>query len=154
MSISIKEFIKKYNLDDFSQTLEIKGEKKLEFYTDLNNILRGISRIFDKLTNIESLRGGQVLMALAKLEQSEPVINKTDVKNCLNIDRLDKLSHAFEYLEDKGYISIDEKTPKFHILNLSIKEKPDLKIFKEIVEKFWIPPEEMKNELIKWKEEK
>ncbi|TXT60238.1 MAG: hypothetical protein BAJALOKI2v1_120020 [Promethearchaeota archaeon] len=154
MNISIREFIKKYKLDDFSKILELKGEEKLEFYSDLNKILRGISRIFDKLANIESLRGGQVLLALAKLEKSEQVINKTDVKNCLDIDRLDKLSHAFDYLQEKGFIDIDEKTPKFHILNLDLKNNPDLKIFKEIIEKFWVAPEEMKKELTKWSERK
>ena len=70
MSVSIEEFLEKYYIDDFTKTLELKGQKKITFYNDFNDIIKSIARIFDKLTNIASLRGGQVLMSLAKLEKS------------------------------------------------------------------------------------
>ncbi len=44
------------------------------------------------------MRGGQILMSLAHLEKTEPVINKTDIKKNLNIERLGQLRHAFDYL--------------------------------------------------------
>ena len=75
MIISFEDFIKKYKLDDFKDKLELKSHEKIDFYNDFNDIMKGICKIFDKLTNIASLRGGQVLMSLAKLQQSEAVIN-------------------------------------------------------------------------------
>ena len=66
-------------------------------------------RILNRLTTIFSLRGGQVLMSLAKLQSSEDVISKTDVMNCLNIDRREKLIHAFDYLLEQNYIKIKKK---------------------------------------------
>ncbi len=81
MTISLVDFIKKYGLDDFTKILELKGIEKIKFYEDFNEIMKIICRVFDKLTNIASLRGGQVLMSLAKLEKPESVINKTNVRN-------------------------------------------------------------------------
>jgi hypothetical protein len=75
--------------------------------------------ILDKLSNIAPMRGAQVLMGLAKLQKTNTVINKTDIKNCLNIDRLEKLKYAFDYLENAGYITIEKKTEKFHIVKLN-----------------------------------
>jgi hypothetical protein len=152
MRISYEEFIQKYQLDDFKKGLELKGHEKLNFYNDLNGIFRVICKIFDKLTSIASLRGGQVLMSLAKLQKPETVINKSDVKNCLNIDRLEKLMHAFDYLEQQNYIKIERKTEKFHVIRLNDKENPDFRLFKEIVQKFWNSPKEEKEGIIKWRD--
>ncbi|MFX0141800.1 MAG: hypothetical protein ACFFDN_49645, partial [Candidatus Hodarchaeota archaeon] len=96
----------------------------------------------------------QVLMSLAKLQTHESVINKTDVKSCLNIDRLEKLMHAFDYLEQQNYITIDRKTKKFHIINLNEKNNPDFKLFQEIIQKFWTSPEEDKEKAKRWSESK
>ena len=142
MTISYEEFLKKYSLENVNNKLELKGQEKVDFYNDLDKLLKVICRIFDKLTNIASLRGGQVLMSLAKLQETEGVINKTDVMRSLNIDRLEKLRHAFEYLERENYINIEEKTEKFHILTLNEKNNPDLTIFKEIIKKYWLTPEQ------------
>jgi len=151
MSISIEEFLEKYYIDDFTKTLELKGQKKITFYNDFNDIIKSIARIFDKLTNIASLRGGQVLMSLAKLEKSESVINKTDIKRNLNIDRLEKLFHAFDYLEENNYINIEKKTSKFHVIKLNEKDNPDFTLFREIIQKFWISPEEEEERVKKWR---
>lgn len=150
MTISLVDFIKKYGLDDFTKILELKGIEKIKFYEDFNEIMKIICRVFDKLTNIASLRGGQVLMSLAKLEKPESVINKTDVRNSLNIDRGEKLLHAFEYLEKQNYIKIRKKTSKFHIVKLNERDNPDFKLFREIVEKFWTTPENDKNKAKIW----
>lgn len=152
MKISYEEFIEKYNLNDFKKILELKGHDKIDFYNDLNRIMQTICKIFDKLTSIPSLRGGQVLMSLAKLEKPDSVINKTDVKNCLNIDRLEKLFHSFDYLEQHNYININKKTSKFHIIRLNIKDNPDFKLFQEIVQEFWDSPEENKEKLKQWRD--
>ena len=152
MTISYEDFIKKYKLDDFKKALELKGHDKIDFYNELNRIMQTICKIFDKLTSIPSLRGGQVLMSIAKLQTSDSVINKTDVKNCLNIDRLEKLFHSFEYLEQHNYVNINKKTSKFHIIRLNTKENPDLKLFQEIVQKFWDSPEKNKKKLTEWRE--
>lgn len=64
MTISYENFIKKYKLDDFKIKLELKSHEKIEFYNGLNEIMKSICKIFDKLTSIASLRGGQVLMSL------------------------------------------------------------------------------------------
>ncbi len=150
MTISLGDFIKKYELDDFNKILELKGIDKINFYEDFNEIMKIICRIFDKLTNIASLRGGQVLMSLAKLQKYESVINKTDVKNSLNIDRGEKLLHAFEYLEKENYITIRKKTSKFHIVKLNERDNPNFKLFREIVQKFWTTPEDDKNKAKIW----
>ncbi|MFW9877053.1 MAG: hypothetical protein ACFFG0_28515 [Candidatus Thorarchaeota archaeon] len=152
MSTSIERFIEKYKLDNFSEVLMLKGELKVTFFNDFNNILKTICNVFKKISNIMSLRGGQVLLGLAKLEDSESIINKSDVQKCLNIDRFEKLLHAFEYLEDQNYISVHKKNPKFHIVELNEKDNPDLKLFKEIVQKFWISPQEEKEKLQEWRE--
>jgi len=154
MVISYEEFIQKYQLDDFKKGLELRGHEKLNFYNDLNDIFKSTCKIFDKLTNIASLRGGQVLMSLAKLKTPETVINKTDVKSCLNIDRLEKLMHAFDYLEHQNYIKIERKTKKFHIIKLNDQDNPDFKLFQEIVQKFWTTPQEDKERITKWRNEK
>lgn len=154
MIISYEDFLRKYKLDDFKDKLELKSHEKIDFYNDLNDIMKSICKIFDKLTNIASLRGGQVLMSLAKLQQSEAVINKTDIKRNLNIDRLEKLSHAFEYLELQNYIKVEKKSSKFHIIKLNEKENPDFKLFQEIVQKFWSSPEEDNKSIGFWRDSK
>jgi len=154
MSLSYEDFIKKYQLDDFKVGLELKGHDKVNFYNDLSVIMKNFCKILDKLTNIASLRGGQVLMSLAKLQAKLSVINKTDIKNCLNIDRLEKLMHAFDYLEQQNYIIIEKKTQKFHILKLNKTDNPDFKLLEEIVEKFWTSPEEDKEKAQKWRDSK
>jgi hypothetical protein len=152
MVISYEEFIQKYQLDDFKKGLELNGSEKLHLYNDLNEIFKNICKIFDKITTIASIRGGQVLMSLAKLQKPDTVINKTDVKSCLNIDRLEKLMHAFDYLEQQNYIKIERKTKKFHIIKLNDKNNPDFKLFKEIVQNFWDSPEEEKERARKWRD--
>jgi len=151
MSISFEEFIQKYDIDNFTKILELKGQEKVKFYNEFIEIIKSISRIFDKLTNIASIRGGQVLMSLAKLEKSETVINKTDIKRSLNIDRLEKLLHAFDYLEENNYINIEKKTSKFHVIKLNEKDNPDFTLFREIIQNFWISPEEEEARVKKWR---
>ncbi|MFX0032794.1 MAG: hypothetical protein ACFE8E_04715 [Candidatus Hodarchaeota archaeon] len=150
MTLSYQEFVNKYRLANINDKLELKGEGKIDFYNDFDNLLKVISRIFDKLTNIASLRGGQVLMSLAKLQKESTVINKTDIMHSLNIDRLEKLFHAFEYLEKENYINIEKKTEKFHIVSLNEKDNPDLTIFREIVQKYWLTPQEESEKAKRW----
>lgn len=150
MKNSIDEFIRKYGLNDFKKALELKGQEKIEFFNDLTRLFKTIGRIFDKTANIPSIRGLLLLMGLAKLESSEEIINKSDIKDELNIDRLEKLAHAFEYLEKNNYINIIEKTPRFHVVKLNIEDHPDLNLFKEIIDKYWLSPREQKNKLKKW----
>ena len=151
MTISVHDFIKKYQLDNYSEKLLLIGEKKVEFYNDFDRVLSSICNIFVKISNLMSLRGGQVLLGLAKLENSENISNKSDVQRCLNIDRFEKLLHAFKYLEDQNYIRVRKKNPKFHIVELNEKDNPDLKIFKEIIQKFWISPQEQKIKFQNWR---
>ncbi len=154
MSQSYKDFLKKYNIDDFKTKLQLTGRTKIDFYNDIDKLLRSMCTIFDKLSNIAPMRGAQVLMGLAKLHGTNNVINKTDVKNCLNIDRLEKLKYAFDYLEKAGYITIEKKTEKFHIVKLNEEDNPDLTVFKEIVQKYWKSPQEEVKQAKKWSEEK
>ncbi len=153
MSQSYKDFLKKYNIDDFKTKLQLTGRTKIDFYNDIDKLLRSMCTIFDKLSNIAPMRGAQVLMGLAKLHGTNNVINKTDVKNCLNIDRLEKLKYAFDYLEKTGYITIEKKTEKFHIVKLNEEDNPDLTVFREIVHKYWKSPLEEKEKIKKWREE-
>ncbi|MHA2038463.1 MAG: hypothetical protein ACW98X_18675 [Promethearchaeota archaeon] len=152
MTISIENFIEKYQLDNFKRVFELKGEEKVEFYNDFIKILRSICNIFVKISNLMSLRGGQVLLGLAKLENSENIINKSDIQKCLNLDRFEKLVPAFEYLEDQKYIKVRKKNPKFHVVELNEKDYPDLKVYKEIIHKFWVSPQEQKKEFQQWRE--
>lgn len=154
MGLSYQDFVKKYQLDDFKTGLELRGHEKINFYNDLNEIFKVICKIFDKLTTISSLRGGQVLMSLARLQTRESVVNKTDVKNGLNVDRLEKLMHAFDYLEQQNYIKIKRKTKKFHIIQLNDQDNPDFKLFQEIVQKFWRSPQEDKESIRNWSDKK
>ena len=147
---SINDFIEKYNLDSFDEVLELTSSDKISFLNDLNALLKTICRIFDKITTVFSLRGGQVLMSLAKLQASEDVISKTDVMNCLNIDRREKLIHAFDFLLEHNYIEIKKKTSKFHMVKLNEGDNPDFKLFREIIQKFWISPDEEKNKTKLW----
>ena len=147
---SINDFIEKYHLDSFDEVLKLKSSDKINFLNDLNALLKTICRIFDKITTVFSLRGGQVLMSLAKLQGSEDVISKTDVMNCLNIDRREKLLHAFDFLLEHNYIEIKKKTSKFHMVKLNENDNPDFKLFREIVQRFWTTPEEEKNKTKSW----
>ncbi len=150
--ISFSNFIEKYHLDQYDDALELKGRDKINFLNDLNVMMKTICRLFDKITTIFSLRGGQVLMSLAKLPSSKEVITKTDVMNCLNIDRREKLIHAFDYLSEQNYIEIKKRTSKFHMVNLNVKENPDFTLFRDIVQKFWTSPEEEKSKSKKWRD--
>jgi hypothetical protein len=149
-----EDFVKKYALDDFKKKLELNGTTKLEFYNELNSLMEKVCRIFDKLTNIASLRGGQVMMSVAKLTKPDAVVNKTDIKNSLNIDRLDKLWHAFDYLENENYITIEKKTSKFHIIKLNEDDNPDLTLFREIVQSYWETPLESIKKTEDWRSKK
>jgi len=103
---------------------------------------------------IAPMRGAQVLMAVAKLTGPDNVVNKTDIKRCLNIDRLEKILSAIDYLEDAKYITIEKKTEKFHIIKLNEEDNPDLIIFREIIQKYWKSPQEEVEQANKWRDEK
>lgn len=152
--ISFDKFIQKYQLDNFDEELILKGRNKIDFFNDLSSIMETFCRILTKLTTIFSLRGGQVLMSLAKLKSSEDVISKTDVLNCLNIDRREKLIHAFDYLLEQNFIKIKKKTSKFHMVKLNEKDNPDFILFRELVQKFWISPQEEKEKIKSWRDVK
>lgn len=154
MSQSYKDFLDKYKIDDFKTNLKLSGHTKIDFYNDIDKLLKSMSTIFDKLATIGTMRGAQVLMAVAKLTGPGKVVNKTDVKNCLNIDRLEKLKTAFVYLEEAKYITVEEKTEKFHIVKLNDEDYPDLKVFREIVQKYWKSPQEEVEQANKWSEER
>ena len=147
---SITEFLKKYHLDSFDEELKLRGNDKVNFFNDLISLLSSVCRIFDKLTTVFSLRGGQVLMSLAKLQDYEDIISKTDVMNCLNIDRREKLIHAFDVLVDQNYIKIKKKTSKFHMVKLNEQDNPDFTLLREIVQRFWTSPQEEKDEAKSW----
>jgi len=91
-------------------------------------------------------------MSLAKLQSESTVVNKSDIMHDLNIDRLEKLLHAFNYLENENYIIIEEKTPKFHVIKLNEDDNPDFILFKEIVKMYWSSPSENKEKAKKWSE--
>ena len=153
MSQSYKDFLDKYKIDDFKTSLKLAGHTKVDFYNDIDKLLKSMSTIFDKLATIGTMRGAQVLMAVAKLSGPDKVVNKTDVKNCLNIDRLEKIQPAIEYLERAKYITIEEKTKRFHIIKLNEKDNPDLRVFREIIQKYWKSPQEEVEQAKKWSEE-
>lgn len=147
---SITDLFEKYHLDSFDETLELRGNDKVNFVDDLNSLLSSVCRLFDKLTTVFSLRGGQVLMSLAKLQGDEDIISKTDILKCLNLDRREKLIHAFDYLLEQNYIKIKKKTSKFHIVNLNEEDNPDFKLLMEIVQRFWTSPQEEKDKAKSW----
>ena len=147
---SITDFLKKYHLDSFDDELKLKGNDKISFFNDLISLLGSVCRIFDKLTTVFSLRGGQVLMSLAKLQDYEDIISKTDVMNCLNIDRREKLIHAFDVLQEQNYIKIKKKTSKFHMVKLNEQDNPDFTLLREIVQRFWTSPQEEKDKAKSW----
>ncbi len=153
MSQSYKDFLDKYKIDDFKTSLKLTGHTKVDFYNDIDKLLKSMSTIFDKLATIGTMRGAQVLMAIAKLTGPDQVVNKTDVKNCLNIKRLEKIRPAIEYLESAKYITIEEKTKKFHIIKLNEEDNPDLTVFREIVQKYWKSPQEEVELANKWRDE-
>jgi len=70
MTISLVDFIKKYGLDDFTKILELKNVEKINFYNDFNQIMKIICRVFDKLTNIASLRGGSGFNEFSKVRKT------------------------------------------------------------------------------------
>jgi len=119
MSQSYKDFLDKYKIDDFKTSLKLTGRTKVDFFNDIDKLLKAMSTIFDKLAMIAPMRGAQVLLAVAKLTGPDSVVNKTDIKRCLNIDRLEKILSAIDYLEKAKYITIEKKTEKFHIIKLN-----------------------------------
>jgi hypothetical protein len=154
MSQSYKDFLDKYKIDDFKTGLKLSGHTKIDFYNDIDKLLKTMSTIFDKLATIAPMRGAHVLMAVAKLTGADKVVNKTDVKNCLNIDRLEKILPAIDYLEKAEYITVEKKTEKFHIIKLNEKDNPDLKVFREIIQKHWKSPQEEVEQANKWSKER
>ncbi len=154
MSQSYKDFLKKYKIDDFKTNLKLSGSTKIDFYNDIDKLLKTMSTIFDKLAMIAPMRGSQVLLAIAKLTGPNNVVNKTDIKRCLNIDRLEKILSAIKYLEKAKYITIEKKTKKFHIIKLNEEDNPDLIIFREIVQKYWKSPQEEVEQANKWRDGK
>ena len=148
------DFLKKYKIDDFKTNLKLSGSTKIDFYNDIDKLLKTMSTIFDKLAMIAPMRGSQVLLAIAKLTGPNNVVNKTDIKRCLNIDRLEKILSAIKYLEKAKYITIEKKTKKFHIIKLNEEDNPDLIIFREIVQKYWKSPQEEVEQANKWRDGK
>jgi hypothetical protein len=153
MSRSYKDFLDKYKIDDFQTNLKLSGNTKIDFYNDIDKLLKSMSTIFDKLATIAPMRGAQVLMSVAKLTGPDKVVNKTDIIRCLNIKRLEKIQSAIEYLENVKYITIEKKTEKFHIIKLNEKDNPDLIIFREIIQKYWKSPQEEVEHAKKWRDE-
>jgi len=154
MSQSYKDFLDKYKIDDFKTSLKLTGRTKVDFFNDIDKLLKTMSTIFDKLAMIAPMRGAQVLLAVAKLTGPDSVVNKTDIKRCLNVDRLEKILSAIDYLEKAKYITIEKKTEKFHIIKLNEEDNPDLTIFREIVQKYWKSPKEEVEHANKWRDEK
>lgn len=150
--MSFDKLIEKYQLNDFQSVLNLRKEEKVDFFNELESLMKSMIKIIDKLSNIASLRGAQVLLSLSKLYEKETVINKTDVQKCLNIDRREKLYHAFDYLEEQNYIQIEEKNSKFHILKLNEEDVPELGLLKELVQKYWTSPREEKKIAQSWSE--
>ena len=149
---SFDKFIQKYQLDDFDEELFLKGRNKIDFFNELRAIMETFCRILNRITTIFSLRGGQVLMSLAKLQSSDDVISKTDVLHSLDIDRREKLIHAFDYLLEQNYIKINKKTSKFHMVKLNEEDNPDFILFREIIQKFWTSPQEEKEKIKSWRD--
>ena len=154
MSQSYKDFLDKYKIDDFKTNLKLSGSTKIDFFNDIDKLLKTMSTIFDKLAMIAPMRGAQVLLAVAKLTGPNNVVNKTDIIRCLNIKRLEKIVSAINYLENAKYITIEKKTEKFHIIKLNEEDNPDLTIFREIVQKYWKSPQEEVDQANKWRGEK
>jgi len=154
MSQSYKDFLDKYKIDDFKTNLKLSGSTKIDFFNDIDKLLKTMSIIFDKLAMIAPMRGAQVLLAVAKLTGPNNVVNKTDIIRCLNIKRLEKILSAINYLEKAKYITIEKKTEKFHIIKLNEIDNPDLIIFREIVQKYWKSPQEEVEQANKWRDEK
>ena len=154
MSRSYKDFLEKYKIDDFKTNLKLSGSTKIDFYNDIDKLLKNMSTIFDKLAMIGPMRGAQVLLAVAKLTGPDNVVNKTDIMRCLNVKRLEKILSAIDYLENAKYITIEKKTEKFHIIKLNEIDNPDLTIFREIVQKYWKSPQEEVEQAKKWRDEK
>ena len=154
MSQSYKDFLDKYKIDDFKTNLKLSGSTKIDFFNDIDKLLKTMSIIFDKLAMIAPMRGAQVLLAVAKLTGPNNVVNKTDIIRCLNIKRLEKILSAINYLEKAKYITIEKKTEKFHIIKLNEDDNPDLAIFREIVQKYWKSPQEEVEQANKWRDEK
>ncbi|MBY9014344.1 MAG: hypothetical protein KGD68_01500 [Candidatus Lokiarchaeota archaeon] len=154
MSRSYKDFLEKYKIDDFKTNLKLSGSTKIDFYNDIDKLLKNMSTIFDKLAMIGPMRGAQVLLAVAKLTGPDNVVNKTDIMRCLNVKRLEKILSAIDYLENAKYITIEKKTEKFHIIKLNEVDNPDLTIFREIVQKYWKSPQEEVEQAKKWRDEK
>ncbi len=154
MSQSYKDFLDKYKIDDFKTNLKLSGSTKIDFFNDIDKLLKTMSIIFDKLAMIAPMRGAQVLLAVAKLTGPNNVVNKTDIIRCLNIKRLEKILSAINYLEKAKYITIEKKTEKFHIIKLNEKDNPDLTVFREIVQKYWKSPQEEVEQANKWRDEK
>lgn len=152
MTISLNEFIKKYELDVLNKSLELKGLNKAEFLNDLKIIMQSISKLFDSLASTSFKNEGLLLLGLAKLQKKDAVILKSDIKNCLLIERYDALTNSFEKLEKQNYIKIKEIRANIHQVKLNEEDNPNFKIFREIVQNYWESPEEQKNRVKKWEE--
>ena len=81
MSQSYKDFLDKYKIDDFKTSLKLTGRTKVDFFNDIDKLLKTMSKIFDKLAMIAPMRGAQVLLAVAKLTGPDSVVNKTILGN-------------------------------------------------------------------------
>ncbi len=149
MTISLNGFIEKYKLNDFNKPLELSGRDKIDFLNDLNNIMKSISNLFDKLANINSIREGLALIAIAKLQKLDAVTLKKNVMDCLLIDRYDAINRAFENLEKQNYIKLEE-IARAHRIKLNENDFPDFAILREIIQQYWESPEEVKNKMKKW----
>lgn len=142
--------MEKYELNDINKPLELSGREKIEFLNDLRNIMESISNLFDKLTNINSIREGLVLIAIAKLQKLDAVILKKNVMDCLKIPRYDAIKRAFEDLEKQDYIKLEE-IASGHRIKLNDNKFTDLVILREIIQRYWESPEEQNNRTKKWR---
>ncbi len=86
------------------------------------------------------------------IKESVIIFQQIVKSNGLNLDRREKLIHAFDYLLEQNYIKIKKKTSKFHIVKLNEKDNPDFKLFREIVQEFWTSPQQEKNNVKSWRD--
>lgn len=154
MTISLNEFIEKYQLNNFNEILDLKGREKIDFFQDFKNLIESFCNMYDILTNISSIREGLALLAIAKLSEGHSnLIFKADVKDCLKIDRYDKLTNAFANLEKQDYIKIEKKRKNIHLISLNEKDNQDFKAFREVVQMFWTSPKEENEKNRSWRGE-
>ena len=168
MPLTMQEIIEKYNLEDESEPLILKGKKKKRFLEDLKGNQKGMMQAFDTAVRLSmeytNYRGVHVILGIAKTAGIEDEITKNTILEELNYvkpgtqaldyEKIKKrkengkvVDDYWDFLEDKNVLDM-EKVATRHIIKINTTNNLG-KFLIELTQNYWTSPKDIKERIKK-----